>query len=62
MARTSLRKRIEALAVGANMKVPSDYEENTIRNCAAKTGKTTGRSYSVIKNTERKTFTIIRNS
>lgn len=62
MARTSLRKKIEALEVNAVLKVPRDYEEGTIRNSAVIAGKATGRSYSVIKNTENRTFTVVRNS
>lgn len=62
MARTSLRKKIEALEVDAVLKVPRDYEENTVRTSATKIGKATGRSYSVIKNVETRTFTVVRNS
>lgn len=62
MARTSLRKRIEALDVNDVLKVPRDYEENTIRNNATKVGKATGRSYTVNKNIKNRTFTVVRNS
>ena len=62
MARISLWKKIEAMEVNAVLNVPKDYEESTIRNNASRVGSKMMRSYSVIKNTEKKTFTIIRNS
>lgn len=60
MARTSLRKRLEALEVDAVLRVPKDYEESTIRCSATRVGKATGKTFSVVKNTETRTFTIVR--
>lgn len=62
MARTNLRKSIEAMEVGVTFRVPRGYEESSARNTASVVGKNLGRKYSVIKDVNTRTFTIVRNS
>lgn len=62
MARKGLRKQIAELGVNEALAIPEDYEESTIRNAASVVGRALNRSYSAVKDTDTRTFTVIRNS
>ena len=60
MARTSLRKIFSGMEVNDRVVTPGDYEETTVRNNACLVGRALGRKYSVAKDVETRTLTVIR--
>lgn len=60
MARYSLKAKIREMELGEILKVPTDYENITIRNYASCVGREMDRNYSVRK--QNKGYIVIRNS